>query len=153
MAELTLKQERFCVEYLVDYNATQAAIRAGYGEKSAGNQAHRLMKNDEVLARVRELQAEKVERLCITTDNVVLRLVDTLDKCMRPIPVTEWDYEEKKMVPTGEYTFDSRGATKCLELLGKHLGMFEEKVNLNAKLNTGQLDKVLAQLGGDPKDG
>ena len=70
---MTAKQEHFCAEYAVDYNGTQAAIRAGYSEKNAANQASRMLRNAEVLARVRELQREQVERLAVSTDFVVLR--------------------------------------------------------------------------------
>ena len=52
---MTAKQEHFCAEYAVDYNGTQAAIRAGYSEKNAANQASRMLRNAEVLARVGEL--------------------------------------------------------------------------------------------------
>ena len=43
----------------------------------------------------------------------------------------EWDYEEKKLVKTGEFSFDSKGATKALELLGKHLGMYTDKMEVS----------------------
>lgn len=75
MAELNDRQELFCQEYLVDYNATQAAIRAGYAEESAGVQACRLLKNDKVLSRVRALQAEQTERLCVTRDYVIYEIL------------------------------------------------------------------------------
>lgn len=150
---LTPKQERFCAEYLVDYNATQAAIRAGYSEKTAGSAASRMLKNVEVLARVREMQKDKIEKLCVTSDFVVMKLLETLAQCMAAVPVMEWSAEEHKKVPSGEFQFDSRGATKCLELIGKHLGMFEDKVNVNASVNTGRLDQILAQLRGDTPDG
>ena len=64
---MNAKQEQFCAEYAVDYNGTQAAIRAGYSEKNAANQASRMLRNAEVLARVRELQREQVERLAVST--------------------------------------------------------------------------------------
>ena len=152
MEKLTPKQERFCAEYLVDYNATQAAIRAGYSAKTAGSAGNRLLKNVEVLTCVRAMQKEKIDKLCVTSDYVVLKLIETLECCMAAVPVMEWSSEEHKKIPTGEYQFDSKGATKCLELIGKHLGMFEDKVNVNASVNTGQLDKVIAQLRGDEQD-
>lgn len=141
---LNAKQERFCVEYIQDYNGTQAAVRAGYSEKSAHTQASRMLKNDEVLARVRELQREQVERLAVSADYVVLKLMETRERCMDPIPVLDQEGNE-----TGEYTFDSKGALKALELLGRHLGMFNDRLRLDAKLDTGKLDSILEQL----KDG
>ena len=56
--ELTAKEERFCQEYIIDYNATKAAIRAGYKEKSAAVQGSRLLKNDNVLAYIAERQGQ-----------------------------------------------------------------------------------------------
>lgn len=125
------KHELFCREYVVDYNGTQAAIRAGYSKKTAHVQASALLRNPKVLTRVRELQKEQTERLAISQDWVVLQLVDVVQKSKDPIPVMEWDYEEKKLVKTGEYSFDSKGATKALELLGKHLGMYTDKMEVS----------------------
>lgn len=50
--------------------------------------------------------------------------------------------------PTGEYQFDSKGALRALELIGKHLGMYNDKLQVTNKIDTGQLDSVLAQLRG-----
>ena len=145
---MTAKQEHFCAEYAVDYNGTQAAIRAGDSEKNAANQASRMLRNAEDLARVRELQREQVERLAVSTDFVVLRLLDTLERCSQPVPVLDMTGES-----IGEYTFDSKGALRALELLGKHLGMFEDRLKVAAKVDTGKLDGILAQLRGGPPDG
>lgn len=145
---LSAKQERFCHEYILDYNGTQAAKRAGYSEKSAYSQAGRLLKNAEILARVRELQHEQVERLSVSADYVVLKLMETREKCMEPVPVLDSNGNQ-----TGEYTFDSKGALRALELLGRHLGMFDDRLKITAKMNTGKLDSILAQLKGGPPDG
>lgn len=145
---MTDRQECFCREYILDYNGTQAAKRAGYSEKSAYSQAGRLLKNAEILARVRELQHEQVERLSVSADYVVLKLMETREKCMEPVPVLDSNGNQ-----TGEYTFDSKGALRALELLGRHLGMFNDRLRLDAKLDTGKLDSILAQLKGGPPDG
>lgn len=146
MKKLNDKTELFCHEYLVDYNASKAAERSGYSAKTAYSQGNRLLKNVEVLSRVRELQSEKTKRLIITQDWVVQQLVDVVKKSKEPEPVMEWDYEEKALVKTGEYTFDSKGATKALELLGKHLGMYvekvEEKVDMQIKIEIDYGDEV-----------
>lgn len=119
--------ERFAREYVVDYNGTQAVIRAGYSEKSAASQASRLLRNDKVLARVRELQHEQAERLCISADWVVLKLVDVTHKAMQAEPVMKYNFATKEMEETGEYLFDSKGANRALELIGKHIGMFDKR--------------------------
>ncbi len=120
---LTAKEERFCLEYIVDYNGAAAARRAGYGEKAAAKQACRLMHRPEVMAHIKALQAEQRERLCVSADLVVIRTMELLNVCMAATPVMKWDYQEHEMVPTGEYQVDSKGAAKALEILAKHLGM------------------------------
>lgn len=122
MTELKPKHERFCQEYIIDYHGTNAAIRAGYEEKSARKQASRLLTNADILARIRELQQEQVKRLAISQDYVVLQLIDTYNCCREPKPVMEYDYGKGEWIESGMYKFDSKGALKALELLGKHLG-------------------------------
>ena len=121
------KYERFCREYVIDYNGTQAAIRSGYSEKSARQQASRLLSDPEILDRVRELQKEQVERLSITQDYVMLQLLDTYKCCRNPTPVLRWDPDLREMIESGEYQFDSKGALRAMELIGKHLGMYDKK--------------------------
>lgn len=140
------RHERFCQEYIVDYNGTQAAIRAGYKEGSARQQAARLLSNAAILARVRELQKEQVERLAVSQDYVVMQLLDTYARCRETTPVMQFDHELGQMVETGFYQFDSKGALRALELLGKHLGMYNDKLTLNGRVDTGMLDQVLGQL-------
>lgn len=122
MTELKPKHERFCQEYVIDYNGAQAAIRAGYKEKSARGQASELLTNPNILARIREIQQEQIKRLAISQDYVVLQLIDTYNCCREPKPVMKYDYAEQAWVESGMYQFDSKGALKALELLGKHLG-------------------------------
>jgi phage terminase small subunit len=140
------RHELFCREYIIDYIGTQAAIRAGYSKKTAHVQASELLKNPKVLARIRELQKEQTERLAITSDWVVQQLVDVVKKSKEPEPVMKWDADKKQIVESGEYTFDSKGATKALELLGKHLGMYvekvEEKVDMQIKIEIDYGDEV-----------
>ena len=149
--QLTPRQELFCREYIIDYNGKQAAARAGYSEKSSETQAARLLRNDKVLSRVRELQAEQVKRLSISADWVIIKLKETLDQCMAAVPVMVWDPELKCKVESGDYVFDSKGAERALELIGKHIGMFTDKVEVKGQLDTGQkkLDDILHQLRGN----
>lgn len=127
---LTAKQKQFCDEYVKDYNATQAAIRAGYSEKTASSQASRLLKNPAVIERIKEKQKELLDTHCMTEDRVLAELIEILNRCMSAVPVMEWDYSEHSLVPTGEYQFDSKGALKAIKLLGQHIGMFTQKVEL-----------------------
>ncbi|MGZ8998344.1 MAG: terminase small subunit [Allosphingosinicella sp.] len=68
---LTSKQQLFVQEYLVDLNATQAAIRAGYSASSAYNQGYRLMTNDEIKKNIQEAMDERSERTRIASDRVL----------------------------------------------------------------------------------
>lgn len=121
MPALRGKEERFCQEYVIDYNGTQAAIRAGYNPADAANRAYRLMKKAEISARVRELEKELAERLALSQDQVVLQLKRQYDECVA----------EK----------DRKNALKALELMGKHLGMFEK-----AKPGEGQTGEKVEDL-------
>ena len=75
----------------------------------------------------------------------VSKLVLEFDR--EPEPVLVYDPDAGGMVESGKYQFDSKGALRALELIGKHLGMYQDKLKLDAKLDTGQLGKVLEQLG------
>lgn len=144
MSVLSGKHERFCQEYVIDYNGTQAAIRAGYAQASAKQQAYKMLQREDVKARIRELQSEQVERLSITSDYVVLELLDTYKSCREAAPVMEWDYFSKEMVETGKYQFDSKGALKALEMIGKHLGMFDKKTAQPHSEKSNLLDMLVA---------
>lgn len=146
--KLTAQQELFCQEYIVDYNGTQAAIRAGYSEKTADVQAVRLLRNVKVLSRVRAIQKDRLEKLAVTQESVILKLLEIYDRCMQAKPVLEWDYNERKYVETGHYTFDSKGALSALEMIGKHLAMFTNKVEHSGNIGTEnkELTEILSQL-------
>ena len=73
-AKLTEKQQRFVEEYLIDLNATQAAIRAGYSAKTADQQGSRLLANVKVQQAIAERMAERSKRTGVNQDRVVLEL-------------------------------------------------------------------------------
>lgn len=130
------KHELFCQEYLIDLNATQAYIRSfaceNYG--TARTESSRLMANPNISARVKELMRERVERLNVNQDWVILRLQQISDRSMQAEPVLEFDPVEKQMKHTGEYMYDSSGANKATELIGKHMGMFKDKVEHSGEI-------------------
>lgn len=137
------KHERLCLEYVIDYNATQAGIRSGYSQKTAHSIACELLKKPELRERVRELQAEQRERLVLSSDYVAIKLVECVQKSMQASPVIAFNPLTNKYEQNGEYQYDSKGATKALELLGKHLGMFTEKVELRGGV---QIDDARTRL-------
>lgn len=129
MAETKLRgrKEEFCQQYTLCYEGKKAAILAGYAEKSAAKQASMLLKETAVVERIREIQKELAERTMLTRERIVMELLDVLAICKAAKPVEVWSYTEHRMVETGEYQIDSKGAAKALELLGRHLGMFDKR--------------------------
>jgi phage terminase small subunit len=134
MATLNERQARFVEEYLVDLNATAAAKRAGYSEKTAYSIGQRLLKKVEVQARIEELQKQRSAKVLLDAEWVLNRLKEISDKCMTAEPVMEFDPVERTMVHNGEYQFDSSGANRATELIGKHLGMFKDKLDISGDL-------------------
>jgi phage terminase small subunit len=130
MAGLNDKQERFCQEYVIDLNATQAAIRAGYSEKTSYSIGQRLLKKAEIIAHIEKLKKEIAEKNKLSAEWVIQKLKEVHKRCMQAEPVMKWDYGKKQMVETGEYVFDSKGANRALELMGKHISMFTEKLEV-----------------------
>lgn len=152
------KQRRFVDEYLIDLNATQAAIRAGYSEKTAYSIGQRLLKNVEIQNSIQESMKSRSNKTGITADRVLseiarlafadLRKVFDENGCLRPIhelpdevaaAISSIEVVTTKIPGSDpvevEYTskvkfWDKRGS---LELLGKHLKLFTEKVELAGK--------------------
>lgn len=139
---LSAKQEQFCQEYIIDLNAKQAAIRTGYSERSAEVTGSRLLSNHKVASRISELKAQRVERTEITADYVLAGLKEVAERCLQKSPVMKWDYVNKQMVQVQDdegrdvWSFDSQGANRSFELLGKHIGIFEkDNSQKNAKIS------------------
>ena len=82
MAGLTPKREAFCQQYVVDHNATQAAIRAGYSDATAQQQGSRLLLDVVVQARIAALQAEVAERNEVTVDSIVAELEEARNQAI-----------------------------------------------------------------------
>ncbi|MGI4886112.1 MAG: terminase small subunit [Janthinobacterium lividum] len=129
---LNLKQKRFCEEYIIDLNATQAAIRAGYSENTAYSQGQRLLKDVEIQVYIQSLMNKRAERVEITADYVLNTVVETIERCRQVAPVIDRKGEQVyvenkdgKVVPA--FTFDAKNVLKGAELLGKHLRLFNEK--------------------------
>lgn len=176
VAKLTDKQRRFCEEYIVDLNATQAAIRAEYSEKTAYSMGQRLLKKVEAQEYIKQLKEERKERTQIEADRVIYELsliafsnaadyAAVVEKELtiegpegEPIKVLDDDgnpvtYRTVEPVLTKDLTADQKRAlavikkgrdgfevrpydkVRALELLGKHIGLFEEKVNVNGTIN------------------
>ncbi len=152
MAKLTDKQELFAREYLKDLNGTQAAIRAGYSEKTANEQASRLLANVNVQKFVAELKSARVEQTGIDAAYVLRRLVeidqmDVLDILLQNgelKPIKDWPkvwrttlsgMDVVEMVSADSAALLKKikwpDKVKNLELIGKHVSVqaFKEQTS------------------------
>lgn len=151
MEKLSVKQKRFCDEYLIDLNATQAAIRAGYKEKYAHTNAPKLLQNTTIKEYIDKRMAEKEDQL-IAKQNEVLKYLTAVMRreLMEYVVVTvseEHSYyapdedgkmrkrtdktETPKVVPIPARLSDSN---KGAELLGKRYRLFTDSVDMNGAI-------------------
>lgn len=127
---LTNRQRLFTKEYLIDLNATQAAIRAGYSEKTAYSIGEENLRKPEIQKAIQALMDDRNKRLEINADWVLRGLVSLYERCVQAKPVMKFDHEVKEMVEIGEYSFNAATAARCLELIGRHakVNCFPSKV-------------------------
>lgn len=123
---LTPKQSLFVKEYLVDLNATQAAIRAGYSEKTAGAIGTENLAKPLIQAAIAEGSNARAKKLDISVEYVLQTIKNTIERCAQAEPVLDREGNE-----TGEYKFDSMAVLKGAELLGKYRKMFTDKVDVS----------------------
>lgn len=162
MARLTEKQKRFIEEYLIDLNATQAAIRAGYSPKTAYSIGEENLKKPEVKVAIDKAMAERSRRTGISQDRVLRELAKIA--FVNPTDVIDMDEAtirgdanredtaaiasvRVKTIPTEAGNITEREVKICdklkaLELLGKHLGMFNDKLNVNAEMAVKIVDDI-----------
>lgn len=129
MPKLTDKQKEFVRQYLVDLNATQAAIRAGYSMKTAYRQGADLLQKTSIREAIEKAQAKRARRVEVTQDYVLSNLVEVVERTMQRAPVTDRKGEQvTDEEGRAVWTFDAKNANRALELLGKHLGIFTDKI-------------------------
>ncbi|MCI9190537.1 MAG: terminase small subunit [Lachnospiraceae bacterium] len=150
MAKLTDKQRRFVDEYLIDLNGTQAAIRAGYSAKTANEQASRMLANVSIQQAVSEAMAERSKRTGVNQDRIVLELAriaflkmtDVVDSegrikenaseddlaCIESI---KYKHSDTETGSSTEREVKTASKLKAMELLGKHLGMWNDRLDVN----------------------
>ena len=160
--ELTPKQKMFVAEYLVDLNATQAAIRAGYSPRTAKSIGQRLLTFVDVQAAIQEAMKNREKRTLVTADMVVAELAkmgfSNIGK------YAKWSGDSVSLEPSEALGEDelacvaevSQTATQngnsvkfklhdkkgALELLGRHLGMFTENLNVTGELAVKIIDDI-----------
>ncbi len=140
--ELNPKQRRFVAEYLKDQNGTQAAIRAGYSKKTAQEQSSELLSKPMIRAEVDMYLKKVTDKALVTTEFVVSLLKENALRSMQKQKVMEFDWVEKMLVQkkamienqetgaleeVGIWEYDSMGANKALELLGKYLKILTDR--------------------------
>ena len=138
------KQEQFAKEYLIDLNATQAAIRAGYSSKTAYSQGQRLLKNVEIQTRISELMNERSRRTEITADRVIQEIAKIAFSDIGEYMT--WDQDGNITMLSSDNLDTSviqalksnHPKLKALELLYNH-------VNGSDKLSKAQVRKAIAE--------
>ena len=135
VVKLTDKQKRFIEEYLVDLNATQAAIRAGYSEKTAYSIGEENLKKPEIKRAIEDAQLKRSSRIQITQDDVIRMLIENIEKSSgtKQVVITQTrKSEDGEFVgdDVAQFVYEPSSVNKALELLGKHLGMFKDKLDV-----------------------
>ena len=152
MAKLTAKQQRFCDEYLIDLNATQAAIRAGYSEKNARNSASENLAKPNIREYIDNRLAEKEKALIADQDEVLKYLTATMRREKKECIVVTTSEERSMYAPDDNGTMRKQtvkketpqiveiparlsDANKAAELLGKAYGLYTEKVEADVDMD------------------
>lgn len=151
MAKLTDKQELFAREFIKDLNATQAAIRAGYSEKTARAIGCENLTKPDIQQRIAELNQERLERVQIDADYVLRQAVKLHERCMQEVePLTDRRGEELKDEEGRTiYGFDAKGAAAALKLVGEHVTVQAFKTNIKSEHSGSiglNLNKSLSEL-------
>lgn len=133
---MTARQMRFCDEYLIDLNATQAAIRAGYSEKNARNIASENLAKPNIRAYIDQRMAEKESELIADQDEVLKYLTSVLrGNAKSEVVVVEniGDYMSKAR--TMQKAPDEKERLKAAELLGKRYGLYTDRIEQDVDMD------------------
>lgn len=160
---LSAKKQRFVDEYLIDLNATQAAVRAGYSKRSAHSQGPRLLDDAGVAAAIEAGKAALAERTAVSAEKVIAELARVA--FARAGEFFRWDdVDGVKLIDRDKLTPDQVAAiseisetttqhggtirlklhdkVEALTLLGKHIGLFADQVNLGGKVTLENKDAI-----------
>ena len=140
---LTPMQEKFCYEYIIDRNAMQAAIRAGFSKKTSHVQATRIMKNPYVIYKINRLLEEQHARIGITADNVLKELMK-----LAFVDITDIFDENGNLKDIGLMPENVRKAIASVEVSEEfdHPGKDKERIGYTKKIKFWPKDKALELL-------
>ena len=142
---LNERQELFCLEYIKDANATQAAIRAGYNAKNANNTSSRLLANAKVRARIDKLMEEvKSNKIADATE-----VMEFLTRCMRGEVEEEVVYNSIDGAAVVTKKIGGREQVKAAELMAKRHGLLSENVKLSGNVPLQIIDDLGSGANGD----
>lgn len=130
---MTDKQTVFVQEYLKDMNATQAAKRAGYSQHTASAIGAENLTKPEIKQAIDTAMNERAERTELTQDYVLHSLQEIAERCMQKRPVMFKGVQAVDDDGNHLWTFDARSAIRALELLGRHLKMFSDKIEIQTE--------------------
>ncbi len=151
MAKMTDKQKRFCNEYLIDLNVTQAAIRAGYTPKYADKRAYELLDKPLIKSYIDE-ELKKIEDEKIADAKEVMQYLTSVmrNEVTEEVVVVEGEGDGCSSAVVVKKDMSAKDRNKAAELLGKRYRLFVDKVEqeVSATVNSTQkLDSILNQLG------
>ena len=133
--KLSGKMEQFCQEYLIDLNGRAAAIRAGYSKKSAHVIAAENLTKPNIQQRLAELTQERNKKVSVSQEKILKDLQHIVDRSLQSVPVMVWDAKSMKYIPKLDehgrsvYEYDPQAASKALDMLSKHVGLYEQDNN------------------------
>ena len=132
---MTPKQEKFCDEYLIDMNATQAAIRAGYSADTAYSAGQRLLKNVDVKTRIQNALGEQKKSTIATAEEVMEYLTSVVrGESKSHTVVVEGCGDGVSKARQVEKLPDEKEKLKAAELLGKRFALFTDKVQADVTM-------------------
>lgn len=147
MAKMTAKQRRFCDEYIISLNATQAAIKAGYSEKYAHTNAAKLLQNTTINDFIAARMAEKEDEAIATQDEILKYYTSVMrGESRSSVLARQLDGSEAVI----EKPPDEKERLKAAEQLGKRFGLNIEEVEKQARIE--KIKAETARIKGESPD-
>ncbi len=137
---LTPKQQCFIEEYLIDLNATQAAIRAGYSPRTARAIACENLAKPDIQEAIAEAKRERSEATKIDAEYVLRRLHQIVERCLQEVKPALHPKTRRQLKDEGGnalYNFNATGANQALALLGKHVSVAafnKDRLEINGEI-------------------